>query len=381
MTIAQSSDINTPIVNVTAIDNDEENTPNSEIVFSLEDTALPFQIDSSSGLLTTRSIIPELRAEIYNVVVIVADNGNPSLSSNGTVVVDVAAPNSFDPVFLDNLAFSITENNPSSEVLFRIQVTDDDIDNEGEVNMMLLPTLYSTNFTLTNTGSNSASIAYLGGSGFDRETVTNFSLSVQATDQGNPLFRRTSQATVYVTVEDVNDNPPVFLNAPYSAMVSENAMIGLVIATVEASDADEATNNDVVYSSSFSGDEFVVDSISGNITVAGDLLVARQAFFQIPITASDGVFDTLTFINITVLEVNDNSPQFVSQPPALIILSEDTEVNSVFLNVTVSDADTGINGEVSLTIMQDRDTFLVSSYPEVNEFYISLNRELDFEVR
>ena len=42
-----------------------------------------------------------------------------------------------------------------------------------------------------------------------------------------------------VTVKDVNDNPPVFVDAPYSGAVLENASLGMTVMRVTAVDKDE----------------------------------------------------------------------------------------------------------------------------------------------
>jgi len=55
----------------------------------------------------------------------------------------------------------------------------------------------------------------------DRETMSQYVLTVNATDTGNPP-KRTAQ-NITITVSDVNDNPPRFLNRTYTANVSEAA--------------------------------------------------------------------------------------------------------------------------------------------------------------
>ena len=42
-----------------------------------------------------------------------------------------------------------------------------------------------------------------------------------------------------ITVKDVNDNPPMFVDAPYSGAVLENASLGMTVMRVTAVDKDE----------------------------------------------------------------------------------------------------------------------------------------------
>ena len=55
----------------------------------------------------------------------------------------------------------------------------------------------------------------------DYERARMYQLTVQATDGGKPPL--SNQATVNVTVTDINDNPPIFIQNSYSALVNEAA--------------------------------------------------------------------------------------------------------------------------------------------------------------
>lgn len=60
-----------------------------------------------------------------------------------------------------------------------------------------------------------------------RENIT---LTIVATDGGG----RTGNATVVVTIDDLNDNPPTFNQSAYQMSVTEeeaNAIVGTVLAT------------------------------------------------------------------------------------------------------------------------------------------------------
>ena len=76
-------------------------------------------------------------------------------------------------------------------------------------------------------------------------------------------------------------------------------------------------------------------------------------FYTLLIQASDKGTPPLTetvSINVTILDVNDNSPVF-SESLFTVIVSESLPVGSQFLNVTASDADTGDNALLTWSIM------------------------------
>lgn len=65
----------------------------------------------------------------------------------------------------------------------------------------------------------------------DYETMQYFRLTVKATDT---LTGSRSEVDVDIVVLDVNDNPPLFQNTSYSAVLPENSMIGTTVLQVPA---------------------------------------------------------------------------------------------------------------------------------------------------
>jgi hypothetical protein len=78
----------------------------------------------------------------------------------------------------------------------------------------------------------------------DYEQKTAYTFTIAARDGG----KKEATATVNIFVTDVNDNAPVFKNAPYSADVAENAKVGHLVRTVIATDADSGPFGRVTYS-------------------------------------------------------------------------------------------------------------------------------------
>lgn len=68
----------------------------------------------------------------------------------------------------------------------------------------------------------------------DREEQAVYHLLVRATDRGG----RFCQASIVLTLEDVNDNAPEFSAGPYAITVFENTEPGTLLTRVQATDAD-----------------------------------------------------------------------------------------------------------------------------------------------
>lgn len=68
----------------------------------------------------------------------------------------------------------------------------------------------------------------------DREEQATYHLLVKAADGGG----RFCQASIVLTLEDVNDNAPEFSADPYTITVFENTEPGTLLTRVQATDAD-----------------------------------------------------------------------------------------------------------------------------------------------
>jgi len=198
---------------------------------------------------------------------------------------------------------------------------------------------------------------------FNREHYSNHALHflVVATDRGRP-DSRSATATAVVTIVDVNDEAPVFVDRPsdgvYELAVSENSPPGTVVGRVVARDADHGRNAVVTYTLSTPDDEgnaqdaaasaaFQMDRITGEIKTTRMLDREEREIFRLEVTASDGASPPLSSevgLLIRVQDENDNRPQFV-------IDSSDSSVN-VFdaPAVTFDDLDAEVSHLVSQLI-------------------------------
>uniref|UniRef100_A0A1B0DEJ8 Uncharacterized protein n=1 Tax=Phlebotomus papatasi TaxID=29031 RepID=A0A1B0DEJ8_PHLPP len=65
-------------------------------------------------------------------------------------------------------------------------------------------------------------------------------VTVRATDNGRPPLD--DVCTFKVTIEDINDNPPVFDKAKYEESMSEDTQVNRVVMRISASDFDDGDN-------------------------------------------------------------------------------------------------------------------------------------------
>ena len=112
----------------------------------------------------------------------------------------------------------------------------------------------------------------------DFEKHKTFTIIVTAWDNGVP--KQSSNVTLYITISDVDDNPPVFTQKSWSARVNENAERGKIIIQVNATDVDFETAHKKIYYVITGGNDdgvFGVGYENGTVYAANTTNLDREA--------------------------------------------------------------------------------------------------------
>uniref|UniRef100_H0V0V3 Protocadherin alpha subfamily C, 1 n=1 Tax=Cavia porcellus TaxID=10141 RepID=H0V0V3_CAVPO len=216
----------------------------------------------------------------------------------------------------------------------------------------------------------------------DREAAAEVYLLLTATDGGKPELTGTVQ--VLITVLDANDNAPVFDRTLYTVKLPENVAMGTPVTNATASDLDEGVNGDITYS--FSNDvspdiksKFHIDAASGEITVIGLIDFEESKTYRIQVEAVDRGSLPLAghcTVLVEVVDVNDNAPQLTVTSLSLLV-SEDTQPDTVITLIRVFDRDSGTNGQVTCSLSPHVPFKLVSTFK--NYYSLVLDSTLDRE--
>ncbi|XP_064243562.1 protocadherin alpha-13-like isoform X2 [Passer domesticus] len=194
---------------------------------------------------------------------------------------------------------------------------------------------------------------------------------------------------VQLEVTDINDNAPVFPAARKNLSIAElTTLPGSRFPLEGASDADIGANAQLSYTLS-PNDYFRIEEESSNSRTKSLFLVLTKSLdretipvHRLVLTASDGGRPSLTGtmeLVISVLDVNDNAPQF-NQSVYNVVLSENALEGTLVAQVNATDSDTGIYGEIIYEI----DTTVPPSAGDLfnihaNSGEIRLTGALDFE--
>lgn len=211
------------------------------------------------------------------------------------------------------------------------------------------------------------------------ETETAYTLIILAKDRNGMSGGRTATATVLISVVAVNEADPSFATNPITNSVDENKPVGHLVTTVEATDADTGTGSNLIYSMP-SHAKFVLDSVSGTISIQEMLNYEMDTSYSLTVTATDDGGKTgTTVVNINVVDVNDNSPICTQTYTASI--EENILVSTTVVSIVCNDLDSGLNGVLVYTIdSMDSASGSASPVPfTISGAVLSINQPLDYE--
>lgn len=188
----------------------------------------------------------------------------------------------------------------------------------------------------------------------DRETQSHYRFEITAEDGGEPP--KTGSVQLNIKVIDSNDNNPVFDEPVYIVNVMENSPINTLVIDLNATDPDEGTNGEVVYSfinfvSNLTKQMFKIDPKTGVISVNGILDHEELRVHEIDVQAKDLGPNSIPAhckVIVNVIDVNDNEPEIklLSENSEMVEVSENAPLGYVIALVRVSDNDSGANGKV-----------------------------------
>uniref|UniRef100_A0A3Q1I5G8 FAT atypical cadherin 1a n=1 Tax=Anabas testudineus TaxID=64144 RepID=A0A3Q1I5G8_ANATE len=369
----------TQVIQVKATDQDSGT--NGHVVYSLnpkqnsQEISELFAVNSETGWVTTLKQLDREKMNKYSVALLATDQGDQVQHVTGTrVEIAVVDVNDNPPRFTAEIyKGTVSEDDPPpSGVIAILSTTDEDSEDiNKQVNYFITGGDPLGQFAIEHI-QNEWKVSVR--KPLDREQKDNYFLNITASDG---IF--TAKAVVEVKVLDANDNSPVCEKSLYSESVPEDSPAGRLILQVSATDADIRSNAQISYELQGVGSEmFVIDSDTGELKTSQPLDREEQDEHRFKVRAVDGGGRYCEAdIHITVEDVNDNPPQFSSDPYTITVF-ENTETGTYVAKLLANDIDTGLNSDI-LYSLEDS----ASGYFSVDEHtgVISLERPLDREVQ
>uniref|UniRef100_A0A2K5XDI8 Protocadherin Fat 4 n=1 Tax=Mandrillus leucophaeus TaxID=9568 RepID=A0A2K5XDI8_MANLE len=321
---------------------------NGTVRFSLQEAETDrrsFRLDPVAGRLSTISSLDREEQAFYSLLVLATDLGSPPQSSMTRINVSLLDINDNSPVFYPVQYFAhIKENEPGGSYITTVSATDPDLGTNGTVKYSISAGDRSRFQVNAQSGVISTRMA------LDREEKTAYQLQIVATDGGN--LQSPNQAIVTITVLDTQDNPPVFSQVAYSFVVFENVALGYHVGSVSASTMDLNSNISYLITTGDQKGMFAINQVTGQLTTANVIDREEQSFYQLKVVASGGTVTGDTMVNITVKDLNDNSPHFLQAIESVNVVENWQAGHSIFQAKAV-DPDEGVNGMVLYSLKQN----------------------------
>nr|XP_030718382.1 cadherin-23 [Globicephala melas] len=314
---------------------------------------MDFLINSSSGVVVTTTELDRERIAEYQLRVVASDAGAPPKTSTSTLTIRVLDVNDETPTFHPaTYNVSVSEDVPRDFRVVWLNCTDNDVGLNAELSYFITGGNVDGKFSVGYRDAVVRTVVNL-----DRETTASYTLVLEAIDNGPVGKRRTGTATVFVTVLDVNDNRPIFLQSSYEASVPEDIPEGHSIVQLTATDADEGEFGRVWYRILHGnhGNNFWIH-VSSGLLMRGPRPLDRErnSSHVLIVEAYNhdlGPMRSSVRVIVYVEDVNDEAPVFTQQQYSRLELRETAGIGTSVIVVRATDRDTGDGGLVKYRIL------------------------------
>ncbi|KAM3612061.1 uncharacterized protein V6R79_002025 [Siganus canaliculatus] len=329
-----------------------------------------FSIDENTGTISVTGQLDYEKDRKYEVRVEAKDQGG--LIGTSKVILDVFDVNDNAPV-INIMSFSspLSEDSPPGTTVAVLNIKDADSDRNGQITCSIdgrLP--FKIESSLTNYYN------LISDQHFDRESVSEYNITIRATDLGSPPLSTSTQ--LHLKISDVNDNAPLFHKSSYSAYVTENNAPGISIFAINARDSDWNQNARISYileetqvSGSPVSTYVSLNSETGILSAVRSFDFEQIKQFQLVVRAQDGGSPPLSSnvtVKILIQDQNDNPPQVlypVQTGGSMVaeMVPRSADVGYLVTKVVAVDVDSGQNAWLSYKLQKatDRALFEVGS--------------------
>ncbi|XP_040185436.1 neural-cadherin-like [Rana temporaria] len=330
-----------------------------------------FTIHPDTGIITTLQIFDREKEKEYPLTIKATDQASDPLISLCQINIAILDQNDNDPSFENNrYEYFLKEDTPVGTSFLRIAARDEDYGPNAALTYSLAgdePLFFQINSTT--------------GWLYVNQPISRKSLITQeviATDGGN----RSTRVEVAVRVTDAQNQPPVWQKDRYEIVIPENTLRDTPLVTVKARsllgdprvtyNLEEGlvpeSNMPVRFYLTMNREDgsasvLVAENLDYETTRNFILKIRAQNVAPVPLAAF-----TTVYINIT--DVNDNVPFFSSSIYEASV-TEGLELGTFVLQVSASDQDLGLNGEIMYSILEDRsgDHALFHIDPQTGSIY------------
>ena len=350
--ISEISNIGTFVAHVSVIDMDSGE--NGNVTCFLNNTNFDVQkMHAKQYKIITSNMFDREERESYVVRITCSDHGSPSLHSVHNLIVNILDVNDQSPVFNQTIyKASVPENTIPNAYVLQVFATDGDTGRNAELTYSM-EQLKPGYFRIVPELGIIRTVRQM-----DYEEVQIVELKVIATDRGQTPNSGT--ATVIISVEDQNDEPPAFIQHQYSFGIFENQNPGSEVGIVNAYDPDSEQFSVTEFSLQ-SDDQFVLSAFqinkdTGRITTRLRLDRESIAVYNLEVLAYNPGSDLTSTATVTVYvaDDNDHAPEvdFPSFNNDTVTMSNLVPYGYVVTRIRAHDQDIGDNAQLVYALIQ-----------------------------
>uniref|UniRef100_A0A669EWM3 Protocadherin 1 gamma 32 n=1 Tax=Oreochromis niloticus TaxID=8128 RepID=A0A669EWM3_ORENI len=366
-TVMENSPRDTYVITVNASDADFGSNSIVTYYFSDLNSGLSnlFIIDEKHGIISITGFIDYEKDKKYELRIDARDQGG--LTDSSKVIIEVTDVNDNAPI-INVMSFTspVSEDSPPGTTIGIINVKDLDSGDNGQVNCRIEQ---NAPFKIKSNLRNYYTLVT--DTVLDRESVSEYNITVVATDAGIPPL--STKRTFHLKVSDVNDNAPVFSQSVYNTFIIENNSPGISVLTLGAKDPDENQNARISYileNTNIGGapvSEYVsVNAESGVVHAVRSLDYEQIKQLVFVVKAQDGGSPPLSnnvTVKLIVQDQNDNPPQVlypVQTGGSLVaeMVPRSADVGYLVTKVVAVDVDSGQNAWLSYKLQKATDRAL-----------------------
>ncbi|XP_035144785.2 protocadherin Fat 2 isoform X2 [Callithrix jacchus] len=382
--ISEGLPAQTPVIQLLASDQDSgrNRDVSYQIVEDGSDVSKFFQINGSTGEMSTVQELDYEAQQHFHVKVRAMDKGDPPLTGETLVVVNVSDINDNPPEFRQSqYEANVSELATCGHLVLRVQAIDPDSRDTSRLQYLILSGNQDRHFSI-NSSSGIISMFNL----CKKHLDSSYNLRVGASDG---VFRAT--VPVYINTTNANKYSPEFQQHLYEAELAENAMVGTKVIDLLAIDKDSGPYGTIDYTiiNKLASEKFSINP-NGQIATLQklDRENSTERVIAIKVMAQDGggrvAFCT---VKIILTDENDNPPQFKASAYTVSIQSNVSK-DSPVIQVLAYDADEGQNADVTYSVNPEdlvKDVIEINPVTGVVKVKDSLvgleNRTIDFIIK
>ena len=353
-TVPEDAAFGSSILTVAATDCDcsqDCSCSSGQLSYSVRDTEY-FTVDPDTGVISPARSLDYERIITHIFQVRASDHlRNKTNVALAYVKINVTNVNDNQPRFANpEYSFSVDEDAQVGIGLAVIEIHDDDHD---EITYSIVQG--SSPFTIDDrTGVISLSRKL-------PSSPWEYTFTIRGTDS-NGAF---SDAKVFMTIRDKNNNRPVFEKCEDST-VTENLSPGQVVTQIVATDVDRGLGGEVEYSLAYGDEFFEIDNTTGVLKTTVTFDREEKAEYKVVIKVEDGGHGRssserlLRYCKLEVIigDVNDNYPYFPVWTYEGSVWNN-AEIGTSVMRVHAFDSDAGVNANVEYHLEPD-DKFEIS---------------------